>query len=74
MTIALCIRTKLDREVKDLGIDEKCKIEIVVQEGKHETKEEIDKQVADKERVMAAMEQDHIKSTVEGLISNRNIY
>jgi hypothetical protein len=44
MTIALCIRSKLNTELKDLGEDvERSKIEVLVQEGKHETKYEIDK-------------------------------
>ena len=44
MTIALCIKTKLWRELPKLGEKYgRSKIDVLVQEGKHETKEEIDK-------------------------------
>ena len=44
------------------------KLRIVVKEGKHDTKEEIDKQVNDKERVFAAMENPHIADAIFDLI------
>ena len=72
MTIALCIRSKLNNELKDLGEDvERSKIEVLVQEGKHETKYEIDKQVNDKERVLAALEDEHVQAAISGLIRDR---
>ena len=73
MTIALCIKTKVDRELKKMGVS-RCKIDVLVQEGKHNTKSEIDKQVNDKERVLAALENPHIADAIEDLIKERNFY
>jgi hypothetical protein len=42
-----------------------------VQEGKHSIKDQIDKQVNDKERVLAAMENDSIISVIADLIKDR---
>ncbi|TNV75530.1 hypothetical protein FGO68_gene7357 [Halteria grandinella] len=69
-TIALCLRTKLFRELscKD------AKIDILVQEGKHTIKDQIDKQVNDKERVLAAMENEAIRAAIEDLIKERTFY
>jgi uncharacterized protein YwgA len=49
-------------------------VDILVCPGKHETKAEIDKQVNDKERVLAALENEHIFNAVEDLIRERNFY
>ena len=57
----------------ELGVDNP-KLSILVQEGKHDTKEEIDKQVSDKERVLAAMEKEPIAAAIEDLIRERNFY
>ena len=45
MTIALSLKTKLNNELPDLGGEglKSSKIDILVQEGKHNTKDEIDK-------------------------------
>ena len=84
MTIALAIRTKLNRElptldeeVNSMGAKQrselsKGKIDVVVSEGKHETKDQIDKQVNDKERVLAAMENESVVAAIEDLIRKRN--
>jgi hypothetical protein len=56
-----------------MGIS-RSKIDVLVQEGKHDTKAEIDKQVNDKERVLAALENPHISDAIEDLIKERNFY
>ena len=44
MSIALALKTKLNRELLKLGnIEKYSKIDILVQEGKHDNKDEIDK-------------------------------
>lgn len=40
----------------------------IVQEGKHSIKDQIDKQVCDKERVLAAMENESVVSVISELI------
>uniref|UniRef100_A0A7S3NGP8 MIP18 family-like domain-containing protein n=1 Tax=Euplotes harpa TaxID=151035 RepID=A0A7S3NGP8_9SPIT len=67
LTIALCIRVKLQRE---LAADH-LKIDIIVQDGKHSQKAEIDRQVNDKERYSAAMEKEEIMAVIEDLIQER---
>ena len=72
MTIALSITTKLGLKLHEVIDETKTlnpKIRIHVQEGKHETKPEIDKQVNDKERVGAAMENEHLSDLIYSLIS-----
>jgi hypothetical protein len=49
--IALALRTKLTREL--LNFDD-YKIDIIVKEGAHQSKRDLDKMVNDKERVAAA--------------------
>ena len=44
----------------------------IVQEGKHSIKDQIDKQVNDKERVLAAMENDSIIQVIADLIKERS--
>jgi hypothetical protein len=50
------------------------KVEIKVKEGKHDKGAEIDKQVNDKERVAAAMENETVMSAIENLIKERVVY
>ena len=71
LNIALCIRTKLERE---LSTKKYAKIDIFVQEGKHDNKAAIDRQVNDKERVCAAMENDDVKGAIEDLIKERPMH
>ena len=47
---------------------------IIVQEGKHVNKKLIDKQVNDKERVFAAMENENIRAAIDDLIKERPSY
>ena len=47
---------------------------MLVQDGKHNTKKQIDKQVNDKERVLAAMENESVRSAIEDLIKERVFY
>jgi len=62
--IGLCIRTKLERTL----VPGQVKLEITVKEGSHNTEEDINKQINDKERVAAAMENPNLKETVEQCI------
>ena len=62
--IGLCIRTKLERTLAPGQI----KLEINVKEGTHNTEKDINKQINDKERVAAAMENPNLKETVEKCI------
>jgi len=64
--IGLCIRTKLEQ---DLPVG-KFKIDLSIKEGSHSTAEEITKQINDKERVAAALENPSLKSTVDDCINN----
>jgi len=68
MNIALSIRVKLLREFSQ---KEWMKLEIRVKPGRHDKASEIDKQVADKERVAAAMENDAVMGVIEGLIKQK---
>ena len=43
------------------------KLDILVQDGKHDTKHDIDKQVNDKERVLAALENENIIDAIQDL-------
>jgi len=62
--IGLCIRTKLERTL----VPGQVKLEITLKEGSHNTEEDINKQINDKERVAAAMENPNLKETVEKCI------
>lgn len=42
-----------------------------VEKGKHSIKEQIDKQVCDKERVLAAMENESVVAVIADLISEK---
>jgi len=64
--IGLCIRTKLQQELPE----GKFKIDIFIKEGSHSTADEITKQINDKERVAAALENPSLKSTVDECINH----
>ena len=70
LNIALALMTKL---YKELSI-KNAKIEIFVMEGKHSSKEQIDRQVNDKERVLAALENEAVMAAIEDLIKPRLFY
>lgn len=61
--IGLCIRVKLER-----NLPSNHKISIKIAEGTHNTSDEINKQVNDKERTSAAMENPNISKAVEKCI------
>ncbi|KDR19643.1 MIP18 family protein CG30152 isoform X2 [Zootermopsis nevadensis] len=61
--IGLCIRIKLERNLVD-----KFKLDIFIKKGTHSTEEEINKQINDKERIAAAMENPDLRDLVEGCI------
>ena len=50
------------------------KLEIKVHPGKHDKAVEIDRQVNDKERVAAAMENESVRSAIEELIKERKVF
>lgn len=62
--IGLCIRTKLERNLAPGTV----KIDIQVKEGTHSTEADINKQINDKERVAAAMENPNLREAVEKCI------
>jgi len=62
--IGLCIRTKLERNLAPGTV----KIDIQIKEGTHSTEADINKQINDKERVAAAMENPNLRETVEKCI------
>jgi len=64
--IGLCIRTKLLQELPE----GKFKIDLFIKEGSHSTADEITKQINDKERVAAALENPNLKSTVDECINH----
>ncbi|KAI1301617.1 Protein AE7 [Halotydeus destructor] len=61
--IGLCIRTKLQRD-----FPEKFKLDIVLKKGAHSTEEEINKQINDKERIAAALENATLRGVVNSCI------
>lgn len=63
--IGLCLRTKLDRELPAAQF----KVDLAVREGSHSTAAEVTKQINDKERVAAALENPNLKETVERCIA-----
>ena len=65
--IGLCIRTKLERCL----VPGQVKIDIFVKEGTHNTEADINKQINDKERVAAAMENPNLRETVEDCIKDQ---
>ncbi len=62
--IGLCLRTRLERSLPR----EEFKVDLYVVPGSHHTDQEITKQINDKERVAAAMENHNLKRTVEQCI------
>lgn len=58
--IGLCIRVKLDR-----NLPQSCKTCILIKPGSHNTEHTINKQINDKERAAAAMENPSLRQTVE---------
>lgn len=67
--IGLCIRAKLDRELPQGQF----KLHLSIKEGTHSTADEITKQINDKERVAAALENPNLKQTVEDCINHSPI-
>ncbi|KAJ8681323.1 hypothetical protein QAD02_017110 [Eretmocerus hayati] len=61
--IGLCIRVKLERHLLALF-----KLDIYIKEGAHSTEQEINKQINDKERIAAAMENPDLRRVVEKCI------
>ncbi|KAM8973167.1 cytosolic iron-sulfur assembly component 2A [Pelodytes ibericus] len=62
--IGLCLRIKLQR-----CLSFKHKLEIYISEGTHSTEEDINKQINDKERVSAAMENPNLREIVEQCVT-----
>uniref|UniRef100_A0A8C4Q331 Cytosolic iron-sulfur assembly component 2A n=1 Tax=Eptatretus burgeri TaxID=7764 RepID=A0A8C4Q331_EPTBU len=65
--IGLCLRVKLER-----SLPFKHKLEIYIAEGTHVTEKEINKQINDKERIAAAMENSSLREIVESCIKERD--
>ncbi|KAM7430045.1 Cytosolic iron-sulfur assembly component 2A [Porites harrisoni] len=63
--IGLCLRVKLER-----SLPYKFKLDIFLSKGTHSTEDEINKQINDKERIAAAMENPNLKKIVEECISD----
>ena len=61
--IGLCLRVKLER-----CLGQRCKLDISVGHGSHSMGEDVNKQINDKERVAAAMENPHLRDMVEQCI------
>lgn len=61
--IGLCLRIKIER-----NITQYLKLDIYIKKGAHSTEDEINKQINDKERIAAAMENPNLKSLVEQCI------
>ncbi|ELT89147.1 hypothetical protein CAPTEDRAFT_221776 [Capitella teleta] len=61
--IGLCLRVKLLRD-----LPHKHKLDIFIKEGTHETADEINKQINDKERIAAAMENPNLKQLVDSCV------
>ncbi|EDW02441.1 MIP18 family protein galla-1 [Drosophila grimshawi] len=63
--IGLCIRIKVER-----GLPHNIKLDIYIKKGAHQTEEEINKQINDKERIAAAMENPNLCELVENCIKD----
>uniref|UniRef100_A0A336MFR9 CSON011716 protein n=1 Tax=Culicoides sonorensis TaxID=179676 RepID=A0A336MFR9_CULSO len=61
--IGLCLRVKIER-----NINHKLKLDIYIKKGTHSTEDEINKQINDKERIAAAMENPNLRELVENCI------
>ncbi|XP_076863203.1 cytosolic iron-sulfur assembly component 2A isoform X1 [Brachyhypopomus gauderio] len=62
--IGLCLQVKLQR-----CLPFKHKLEVYITEGTHSTEEDINKQINDKERVAAAMENPNLREIVEQCVT-----
>ena len=62
--IGLCMRVKLERNLTQRSF----KLDIAVMEGTHSLEEDVNKQINDKERVAAAMENPNLREMVEECI------
>ena len=65
--IGLCIRVKIRNY-----FDRQHKLDIFVAKGTHKTEDDVNKQVNDKERVAAAMENENLKKLVERCIGDHD--
>ncbi|KAM7344736.1 cytosolic iron-sulfur assembly component galla-1 [Cochliomyia hominivorax] len=63
--IGLCIRVKVER-----SLPHNIKIDIFIKKGTHNTEDEINKQINDKERIAAAMENPNLRELVENCIKD----
>ncbi|XP_013102030.1 MIP18 family protein galla-1 [Stomoxys calcitrans] len=63
--IGLCIRVKVER-----SLAHNIKLDIFIKKGTHNTEEEINKQINDKERIAAAMENPNLRELVENCIKD----
>lgn len=63
--IGLCLRSKLET-----CLPERHKVDIYIKEGTHSTAEEINKQINDKERIAAAMENPNLRQLVDKCIAD----
>ncbi|XP_063435122.1 cytosolic iron-sulfur assembly component 2A-like [Mytilus trossulus] len=63
--IGLCLRSKLET-----CLPERHKVDIYIKEGTHSTAEEINKQINDKERIAAAMENPNLRELVDKCIAD----
>ena len=63
--IGLCIRVKLEE-----CFPEKHKLDIFIKEGTHTSRDEVNKQINDKERIAAAMENPNLKELVHQCIDD----
>lgn len=63
--IGLCLRSKLETSLPD-----KHKLDIYIKDGTHSTADEINKQINDKERIAAAMENPNLRDLVNRCITH----
>ncbi|XP_005090483.1 cytosolic iron-sulfur assembly component 2A [Aplysia californica] len=66
--IGLTMRSKLDK-----CLPQKLKVDIFIKEGTHDTADEINKQINDKERISAAMENPNLQTLVKECIENEEM-
>ncbi|XP_071964469.1 cytosolic iron-sulfur assembly component 2A-like [Antedon mediterranea] len=65
--IGLCLRVKLQR-----SLPYRHKVDIFISEGTHVTEEDINKQINDKERIAAAMENPNLRELVDSCLKERD--
>ncbi|XP_055530094.1 MIP18 family protein galla-1 [Wyeomyia smithii] len=65
--IGLCIRIKVQR-----SLNHNLKLDIYIKKGAHSTEDEINKQINDKERIAAAMENPNLRQLVENCIKEED--